>query len=365
MPGYYCLANDINNTLTITADNVTVDLNNHTISAPGTIGVFINGARNAFVTNGRIDNTNNGVELNSTTTSKISNLVITNCSNVGILQTACNAIIFQDLVIDTCSFVGMLGDIIDSELTRINISNSLNGIIAQIASNSIFNDIQVVDCGGVGATRALGLFFGRNNQLINCSVIDFQGNEGISLSIFDSILENCMVQNLVSTANGVGIRSSGTNVLLKNCSVINIQSNSGSVGFSMSFASLENCFVQTCSSVTNFGGNIGFVIQNDATVINCHARESAAFGFLIIPGDILMRDCSAVDNSIDGFLFLGLNATVGSCAAYGNAGVGFNVGAVGVAPIYSCFASANGTNYVNVPNVAAAAVAGAFENAFI
>lgn len=374
MPGYYCLANDIIGTVTITATNATFDLNNHTINAPGTTAIFLSGAANVIVDNGKIDNAAIGVELSLTETINVSNLLITDCSAAAIqfdgqLGFIYSGNIFQDIIIDTCPQFGIIATlnvVSDSLFNKITIKNTGAAIAFQLQS-SIFENAKIINCGN--NTNITGLFIsgGSNNQLINCSVINQQG-DGFFIGSDQTIIKNCTVQNIFNSANAVGFNSSGIpNNQYSNCSAINIQSQLGSTGFSTQNSTLENCLVQTCSSITNFNQNVGFTI-NGSNLLNCQVYQSAGNGFVSGGGGVagLLENCEAAYNSLDGFQFNSINILVGNCNSFRNEGSGFNVAAVGVIPMYGCFASGNTvTNYVNAPNVVAAGSALRFNNSFI
>lgn len=367
LPGYYCLANDIVGTLTITASDVTVDLNNHTISAPGTVGIFLSGATNAIVQNGKINDTAIGIELSLTITVKINDLLITDCSAFGIaVVDICSGLVVQNSVIDT-SFVGITSNNCLNSQFNATIIRNTEFPISGTYSNSIFQNIQIIDCGGAGATAFAIGSSGNNNKIISCSIINFQGGAGFNIGSNNTVLEECTIQDIFSATSVVAISFSGINGFFKNCSALNIQSVSGSIGFQIENSTLENCLVQTCSSTSLFNANTGFSLIDNSNAINCQVYESAGYGFFINGApNVILQNCEAAYNGIDGFLLDTLTTLVGNCTAFKNAGRGFNVNVVGTIPMYSCFASGNVVaNYVNAPNVVAAATAGAFENAFI
>ncbi len=316
-PGYYCLANDIVGTVTITATNATFDLNNHTISAPGTSAIILNGAVNVIVDNGKIDNAAIGVDINLSTTNIISNLVITDCSSRAIeFDTSSDSNIVEDIIIDSCPSVGILAfGIANSQFTNILIRNTNTPVLMSGPSN-IFENIQIIDCTGSSAFLALSAI---NNKFINCSIINFEGFRGFDMNARGSILENCSVQNIF-TLNGVnnviGIAARGDTMTIKNSSVVDVQSIIGSIGFQVDQpnTTLENCFVQTCSSTSAFSDNSCFSAGNTITAcnfINCKAYASAGYGFNIANGtstNLVIQDCESAYNSLDGFLINNINA---------------------------------------------------------
>lgn len=352
-------------------------MNHHTISAPGTIGIFVNGALNANIMNGTIFDTNNGLELINTTSSEFSNITIINCSNTGIqFDLIPSGIVLQNIIIDTTTTFGIGQSQIVGPSGLAN-STLLNILVRNCAGTAfnipnalacVFDNCQVIDCFG----EAQGFVFGGSGSVFrNCIVMNCAYINGFS-TFGDTLMENCAVIGL--TGNGaveafvIGTNEMGfSNAQLRNCSAIDIQSTIGSTGFALTGPStiLENCFVQTCSSTSNFNLNFGFFIEStECTLIGCQAELSAGYGFFIENAGVTLQYCSANSNSIDGFLCENASQLLGYCSAFENGGVGFNA-TTGIA-MYGCFASGNGiNNYVNAPNVQPAATAGAFANSFI
>lgn len=94
MPGNYTLSNDIVGTITISADNVLLNLNGKTIT--GSVdGIFVSGQNNITIKNGRIkDASVNGINLNTVNDIVISSVDFT-VNNTGILITASDCVVVE------------------------------------------------------------------------------------------------------------------------------------------------------------------------------------------------------------------------------------------------------------------------------
>jgi hypothetical protein len=372
LPGHYCLANDIFSTLIITASGVTVDLNNHTISAPGLPGVSIVNAQSTIsIFNGRINASAIGVEVINTMTVMLSNLVIINCSDTGILvEPFCNSITVKDTIINTVANVGInfMGETNIAQCQRVTLINCNGpfGIGSNDAiSSSLFEDCHIIDCiSNLVSFTAFNLANGINNQLIGCSVKNIQNNTGdiIAFAIGSDVtgLERCKVQGLRAqgTAHGYVIKDIG--VTVQNCLAIDCAGNE-SFGFNLTVtaAVLESCLAQTVSSVipdSAFGFN---VTGSGYGFTDCQAYQITGTGFSVLFGEFLsisiffnqmLFNCRSNNNG-NGFLYEPLFILVGNCTAFNNAMVGFDAAANTIGQ-YGCFASGNGTNYsATIPNV--------------
>lgn len=370
VPGSYCLENDIVGTVSIAASNVTVDLNNHTISAPGQVGVFVTAVSNVMVTNGRIDTTAVGIELiNGTDTIILSNISITNCSDSGIvINPACVATFIFDTTITTVANFGIhfVNGNDNSQCKRVRLVDCKGAVgigTTGSISSSLFEDCQIVDCvSNVVSCTFFNLENGQFNQLTRCSVTDVQNNGGsltaLNIGSQSTTLESCILQGITSITNkAYGYVISGSTSVLEDCSALAVESLNGSVGFLVTGSTimLNNCLVQTVSAITIGSVVTGFDMNGPgANLINCQAYQITGTGFHVEASAVnsSLLNCEANNNGANGFGIDSILSFIGNCTSLYNGSYGFSVPGVGTTPVFGCFAHGNGVmNYLNVPNV--------------
>lgn len=302
----------------------------------------------------------------------LSNLVITNCSDTGILLNPfASAITVKDTLINTVTNEGInfVNENDGSQCQRVTLINcngpfgiGTNGSI----SSSLFEDCHIVGCvSNLGSFTPFKLASGINNQFIRCSVKNIQNNVGdvTAFSIGSDVtsFDTCRVQGLraLGTANGYSINDTGATV--ENCLAIDLAGNE-SFGFNLTVtaAVMENCLVQAISSAVP-GDAFGFSITGSGfSFIGCQAYQVTGTGFNVLLAvplpeflDGMLFKCGANNNSTDGFGVASFPFTlIGNCTAFNNGSFGFDIG-FNSAGQYGCFASGNGfMNYSsNVPNV--------------
>lgn len=227
-PGSYCLANNITGAITITADDVTLDLNNHTIDS-GSIGIEITG--------------NNATILNGT---------IQNMSECGIrIAGASNSI-----------------------LTAIDVVNTPTGYVLQNSSSSLITDCRARTISGTG----FSLVASSTNSLVNCQTINTTGT-GSAYGFYatDGTLNNftgCTVTDISTSSTLTGDRVAGfyltdseSNDTISACKITNVQSpdmNVASYGIFVS-ASDHTITANNVIGVTA-GGSAGVGIFAESTV---------------------------------------------------------------------------------------------------
>ena len=349
-PGYYCLSNDISGPVVINASDVSLDLNLHTISNPGGTALLINAGTNRTIAGGGLAGS--------------SSFVIENSSSTYV----------HDVIIDgSGGVVGMMGlNSTDMTVVSVKIHGPLVGILLSGTSNcQVFRNINITDSRfGFDLEGTTGAAFE------NCFVFDIVSTDSVvayrSFSGTDLAFDGCYAQNLIVGSNSQAFSLNGSNISLKNCIVQGMDCPTGAVGFLIGADNilLSQCSVQditttdTSALCFNFSGSIGCVVE-------CIAQQSTGTGFLVEGSDFGLTDCAATNCDGDGFNFTLFNGSVERCqsrfntngfvqtgpssvfignrVAVGNAGNGFSV-ASGVTPIYTCFASGNGTNYVAAIN---------------
>lgn len=314
-PGKYCLAADITsgstNRITINADNVLLDLNNHIISG-GNNGVIISNQSNVVIQNGKIQNANNsGINVQAGSSLIIVSDVEFRNNDRGIFFNS-----VTDFKLYDCEFIGN-----GPADVPLDISSSNNGIIYSCflhenagsscvairnnSSNIFLEDVFV--SAHVNGTSDFNVNSSSNISCIGCSVSDGTGG-GSKFTITDS--SNCLFDRCQAVGNGEG------------------------TGFCVSFrpSNCQSIIFDRCFASRTLGTEgVGFQFFDDTTascMINCHAIDNTGSGVRVESG------------STSNFFF--------GNAALGNSGSGFENSVNGNA-WHANYASANGTDYVGVP----------------
>ncbi len=236
MPGSYCLAKNITGTITIAADDVTLDLNNHTIDS-GSIGVEIMG-NNATVLNGTIQNT----------------------SACGIKISGAN----------------------NSVLTAIDVINTPTGYILQNTSSSLITECRA----RIISSAGFSLVASSTNNLVNCQTITMTST-GTAYGFYaaDGTLNNftgCAATDISTSSTLTGDRVAGfyltdseSNDTINACRVTNVQSPDMNVTACGIFVANSGHTI-TANNVIGVtaGGNAGVGIFAESTV-NYVAQNTA------------------------------------------------------------------------------------------
>jgi parallel beta-helix repeat protein len=302
-PGVYCLGESgtkttAGNAITIAADNVVLDLNNHTITMVSTFAaISISGTQNNItIKNGSINTDANGIDAIGT----ITQLTI------------------LDMVISKNSspIANSIGINLDTNVSNILIErcqvNDLEIGFFIRASNCVLNDC--IARNSISGTTAL-------------FIIDGSGNDG-------TVFNNCTAIN----SNTDGFRVSKA-CIFNNCTA------TGCSGIGFWVAGGNGCTFNNC--IAAFTGNHGFLLQAGISTLKCCIAKNNAFnGFQITSSGNILCNCLATENQSDrGFSIVGgSNNQLIECKATNNTGHGFlmqNNAAKNV--LYHCVASGNGT----------------------
>ena len=310
-PGYYCLANDINGQILITANNVTLDLNGYSI----TIGadrplIALTSVSNTIIKNGRILNGSIGIESLSTTLNELQleNLVITGCSSYAIeLLTNAKNIILNNILLDNCGGGINIGN--DNET-----GNFITGLVIDN-----FTIMGITSLPGITLTAC-------NSVLIKNGLLDTMANTGISLTNVNAAqINNVSINNIsssgINVTTGTGVQVNNVTISnstsstfpmlsatsLTSSSFINVIVSLGLVG--MEFTEMVNSVLENCQ-VSNLGNSTtdtsyGFQITESTSVLfsNCIAQditaESLSFGFQIADAaSSLIQFCNCTAQNI-------------------------------------------------------------------
>jgi hypothetical protein len=367
VPGSYCLANDINGSIIINVDNVTLDLNGNTITNLGGDGVTVNTGNNRTVKNGTILGCTNGIVCTNNNTTLLENIIISDCSAEGITINDSSEMTLNYLLITTINGIGVhFAGVNDAHIIKlVTVTDSEQGFVFETISSSFVQDCNVLNCNfsSLSAVTAGGFIFnggGQDIQIDNCSVQNFTGLDLIAgfelVNFINVVLRNCTVQNIVATnpgsiAKGISLQTT-TTVALFDCLASNVDSPSLAQGFDCTGQgiSFDSCIAQAMSSA---GSGDGFTIEvaQAVSMVNCQANFCTNQGFFVnaLSADVLLQYCSSNYNSI-GFISQTDNTLIGNCVAFKNSNTGFSLASLST-PIYYCCASQNGTDYINAVNV--------------
>lgn len=260
LPGSYCLAQDVN-TITITASQVTLNLNGHTVSS-ATTGITISGLSpsNIIIRNGFIKATNAN-------------------TGTGISIASGGNGIFLD---------------------KISINNWQIGINASNINNTVIHDCLISNSDGVGIQLA-----NISNVQIQKSL--FSGNaKGLLLADTSSTSKGLKVTDTAfqqtQTANNAVDIQSGDSFEFIGCSAIgNANRFSGFSFANVANSTIKDCFATGFSDNSAVLGN-GFLMNavSNGSIINCIAKKNVT-GFLVINGSSCITRESVASNNNTGF----------------------------------------------------------------
>ncbi len=384
IPGSYCLANDIIGSIIINANNVTFDLNNHTISGSGAgsgAGIILNAGSNRVVKNGRITNIDSGIVCNNNNQTILEGIVVETAFVEGITINNGNTILLDSLITTSVLGIGVhfTGNNNGTLINNTTVTLSQQGFVFDTITNSLIRNCNVLDCSTTVVTplgTTVGGFTIINGSFIqfeNCSVKNYIGVDSVAAfslnnNVNNVIFKACTVQNIIATISSsfgsiaVGFNCGVTNTIqLLNCSVLDAAADLFAGGFLFTGSNIqaENCIARHFTTFTippSSGNSIGFQVTNNNVILkNCEAYECAQTGFFISPTGTLINvsliNCQAAYNN-SGFSTQSAGTIFEQCVAFKN-GTGFFSSVVGVSP-FRCFSTQNTTNYggsiVNVQN---------------
>jgi len=262
--GYYCLAGDIADTITISSSDVTLDLNNHTIT-PGTgDGIDVSGLMNRIT----IKNGN----LSMSTSGGGSGIDFQGMSSERDFH-------IHDVNIDGASSGILAGSITNLDIARVIVTNSSgNGFDIENASN-----VTLFKCQASSGTSNGFYIEGTAGSSVLLDSCVAAGNTGYGFEISQ---ENVTLTNCVSQANSEGFQldTSANNIMLENC-IANFNNGSDGIGFN------NNSTIGICS------------------FISCIAQNNARAGFDMqgSGGSGLIKSCIAQGNGIPNDPFSNIN----------------------------------------------------------
>ncbi len=362
--GSYCLSKDIAGPITVNANNVTLDLNNHTVSGSGAgsgAGIILNAGSNRLIKNGRIENFDTAIFSTNNVTTALLNIVINTCFIEGITINNGTDIHLDSLVITSIIGIGVhLTGINNAYLIKnVLINLAEQGFIFDTISNSLIQNCEVTDCNSPLSTQGYAVNAGSFNQFDNCSaknLVSIIKSVGFFLlNSNNTILTDCTVENMITnvgaSAEGFECNTLSSDNELLHCSVLNVNAPVFTAGFALEGTAITaiDCLTQSCFT-SDFNGN-GFVCTgSNIALTDCQAFNCQSVGFNITSTNITLQFCQSAYNDT-GFLINNPNVLIGNSVAVNNGSIGFNSNFLTLA-LYHCFASQNGiNNYVGIPNV--------------
>jgi len=278
-PGSYYLASDLTGTsgITISANDVTLDLNGFTLS--GTAG-----------------NSSPGIRINSGRRNvEIRNGTIANWGQFGVNGLGTEAI------------------------RLLNLTAYNNATFATSHSGLLVGDRSVVKNCVADANSAGGIVVGKNSIVSECMARS-NGSSGITVA------DSCRVDKCSSSSNGAeGIRT-GSWCIVNDCST---HSNVVS-GISAVLGST----ISGCNS--SFNGQAGVLTGSDCTIDGCVAYSNS-FSGIRAGSSCVVRGCAAADNTVDG-IDASAGSVITECTARNNGDDGITTGGSAVS---DCMASFN------------------------
>ncbi len=368
VPGSYCLSADITGPLIINTNDISLDLNGHSITggAPGSgNGITINPGFNRLIRNGTINSFDTGIQCTNNTDTLLENIIITGCFDEGVTINTGTAIFLDTLDITNIAGIGVhfVNGNDASIVSNVNITQSEQGFVFDFLYNSLIQNCNVLNCSSniPVASGNIGGFIINNGSFIqidNCSVKNYTGLQriaGFSLvnSVENVIFRNCTAQNIVATLTGqissfaLGIiaGSLSSHVEIIQCSAQSINADQIAVGFEIEGdgTTLNKCIAQNCNSNGILADGFHFT-SNNVSISYCQAYKCVRNGFNAdsLSNSTVLNYCQSSYNSI-GFVIQSPATLLDSCVAFKN-NAGFNLALAGIA-IEHCFATQNLTNY--------------------
>ncbi|MCL4361526.1 right-handed parallel beta-helix repeat-containing protein [Candidatus Dependentiae bacterium] len=258
-PGLYCLADPVTNpsaspAITISSDNVTLDLNGNVINMQGSSGsgVSIGAVTNITVKNGNIVNsTGNGISATGSSQLFIDQVKTSTLANGINLSNVTNSIV-NELIAKNCTISGITATNNSNTITLKNssINNCVSGIqLAAVTNFSVENNVITNNTsnGIVVNQSTLGKI--TNNLISNYSNI---GIGFVSTSLRNTVMNN-FLETSVGATIGISIAASATNNNIRSNTVL--AAGGGSTGILNSGGTTNIiCLNYAEGNTTNYSG---------------------------------------------------------------------------------------------------------------
>ena len=280
--------------ITITASDVTLDLNGFALTGSAATGSAISATSqsNLVIRNGALVGWTGAavVNLNSSPSVSVERIMISGSTGAG-----------------GGIYVGANSTLEGCRIT------AQPGLGISVASNCLVKDCLVSG----GTSGGGGILASGSCTLINCTA---SGNVGDGLAVgANSVVTNCTA----STNGGNGLLCNGAGSSFDGCS----SNGNSKTGFNAGFASI----LKRCVAMGNVGTGIaanagtGFNIGQNSVLSECAAYNNTGNGIEADSSSVVTR-CTARGNTLSGFIVYA-GTIVSGCAAYSNQGDGILVNA--------------------------------------
>jgi hypothetical protein len=334
-PGSYVLNGNLacngcgsQDSITVAAANVTIDLQGFELSSGNSSGFVISGLpvnpKNVTVLNGTINAGGTGQALRLAESATVDGVTVmgsagglggisvgpnshvSNCRVEGYTNVATGIEVGNNSVVSNCISSG--------NQTGINGGSGVS-ILNTTVNNSTGGEIRTGDratldnCSVDGnGTAGNGLELGHDSVVRGCTVTNNGGTE-ISVGL-NSVLENCVAHGKGTAGHGIVAQSDS---IVRGCVARNNGGDEITVGNQVV---LEDCVAEGWTGTANGPGN-GIVIGFKSTVRNCTATNNAGAGILSTGYGVTLASCVATDNGGNG-VSLGDSSIVSGCTARNN-----------------------------------------------
>lgn len=301
-PGVYTVCEDLTNStdlIHIMANNVTLDLNGHTLTSSAGSCIVIGSVATINVNNGACS-APAAAAINGAAGG--SDITVENVTVFGSAEPGITFLGSSDITIKNCAMNDTSGTVVGA------------GMISLLGCDSAL----IEDCTVVGIT---------NQPLEGVVVIDPQAG--------GTTIRRCTVQAVQQIGFDVEVITGGSLdiCVLEDCIAADILTGPVSVGYYMfdfvtgtTGGQFSNCIAESCI--------VGFLIDTTQGVFceRCVSRYNSDPGFLIAtfqgitpPTNAFLENCVAHNNATDGFAIGGNAATLRMCKAISNTDIGFNI----------------------------------------
>ncbi len=389
LPGSYCLATNITGTIIINANDVVLDLNNHTIFNGQ---IIISGKNNSIVCNGILDNAttgscaisitncsnvildalmvinpNDGIQCGQSTNIVIKNCIISGAQKNGltIINTS-TALRIEDFEIinTTSNAIYINANVQDLTLQNGHIKFS-NGIRAETGFSA--NNIKCIDIfvEGTPITLFPMNFLGTSSNFFFYNVQIADAGQGMQFNnISQSLFQNCVVKNISTPASSAGSAfriDNGVNNKFDNCVVLSMTTTGSTTLDAFKMTNVNNLIFKECSVegingvngvVNGFSSNNSQRITMQDCVVHNITTSTQADGFhLQATSNVIMTDCVANGCSSNGYFSSGgANITVSNCIANNCLADGFHSASTTNVLYEYCYSNNNTGVGFNVAN---------------
>lgn len=266
--GQYCLQETVTGTLTIDADDVSLNMNGFMISGGSTNNIVATGHTNITIANGAVGDagvSGNGILLTTCTTVSIFNV------NFQDSQTGCHLVATTNIRIHGCSFsehqTGLLFEqSLDGKITCCQMDQTQFNVSVDTSRNLNFFDIvistTVANSGGVNVVDSENCIF---------NTISVVASNGVAVSQSSSLL--FYNSKCVHVTDGI-ITDSTTDVAFVNCSA-----NGGTNGYFLN-EDTRLCLLN-CSAIANSNHGFQLISQVDSYLFNNKALNNGIRGFYV------------------------------------------------------------------------------------